>query len=47
MFLSRYSIVWLFTYGNGLATKKKMLQGEGVLFKKDSVDLAASAWNPK
>ena len=36
-----------YAYGSGLATKKKMLEKEGVVFKGASVDLAKSGWKPK
>jgi O-6-methylguanine DNA methyltransferase len=36
-----------YAYGSGLPTKKKMLEKEGVKFRKDSVDLAASGWKPR
>jgi O-6-methylguanine DNA methyltransferase len=36
-----------YAYGDGLATKKKMLQKEGVVFKGDKVDLNESQWQPK
>jgi len=35
-----------YAYGNGLSTKKKMLQKEGVSFKGERVDLAISRWQP-
>jgi O-6-methylguanine DNA methyltransferase len=35
-----------YAYGDGLATKKKMLEKEGVKFKNDSVDLSVSGWKP-
>lgn len=33
--------------GNGLSTKKTMLQKEGVQFKGEKVDLSESQWQPK
>lgn len=30
----------------GISSKKEMLLGEGVFFKKDKVDLTRSLWNP-
>lgn len=36
-----------YAYGDGLATKKKMLKKEGVAFKGEKVDLKASQWQPK
>jgi hypothetical protein len=33
-----------YAYGNGLATKRAMLKKEGVIFKGEKVDLAASGW---
>ena len=36
-----------YAYGEGLVTKKKMLQKEGVQFKGDKIDLAQSLWKPK
>jgi methylated-DNA-[protein]-cysteine S-methyltransferase len=33
-----------YAYGNGVATKKSMLEKEGVVFRKDSVDLTVSGW---
>lgn len=35
-----------YAYGNGTSTKKQMLQKEGVKFKGERVDLAASQWQP-
>ncbi|KND49357.1 MAG: methylated-DNA--[protein]-cysteine S-methyltransferase [Parcubacteria bacterium C7867-008] len=38
-----------YAYGEGLSTKKKLLQKEGVSFKLNgtTVDLAVSQWKPK
>lgn len=36
-----------YAYGDGIATKKKLLQKEGVDFKGNSVDLIKSGWKPK
>ncbi|MDB5237646.1 MAG: hypothetical protein JWL88_748 [Parcubacteria group bacterium] len=36
-----------YAYGDGLATKKKMLMNEGVAFKGERVDLKISQWQPK
>jgi len=33
-----------YAYGNGISTKKKMLEKEGVSFKGSNVDLARSGW---
>ncbi|OGC45528.1 hypothetical protein A2V49_01855 [candidate division WWE3 bacterium RBG_19FT_COMBO_34_6] len=35
-----------YTGGKGIITKKKMLKNEGVVFKKDKVDLSRSLWKP-
>jgi O-6-methylguanine DNA methyltransferase len=35
-----------YAYGDGLATKKKLLVKEGVQFKGANVDLRASLWTP-
>ena len=36
-----------FSAGNGINTKRKMLEDEGVQFLKDTVDLSKSRWNRK
>lgn len=36
-----------YAYGSGIATKKKMLEKEGVAFRGAGVDLAKSGWKPK
>ncbi len=36
-----------YAFGDGIATKKKMLVKEGIQFKGEKVDLAASGWNGK
>lgn len=36
-----------YAYGDGIATKKRLLQKEGVAFKGNSVDLIKSGWKPK
>jgi len=36
-----------YAYGDGIKSKKLMLEREGVDFKGDKVDLAASGWSPK
>jgi O-6-methylguanine DNA methyltransferase len=36
-----------YAFGDGLATKKKMLAKEGVQFKGEKVDMKASQWHPK
>ena len=36
-----------YAYGNGISTKKKILEKEGVVFKGANVDLAKSGWKPK
>ncbi len=36
-----------YSAGKGIATKKKMLLNEGVIFKGDHVDLASSGWKGK
>ena len=36
-----------YAYGNGVATKKKRLQSEGVLFTGEKVNLALSQWQPR
>lgn len=36
-----------YAYGDGVSTKKSLLEKEGVIFKKDSVDLMRSGWEPK
>jgi len=33
-----------YAYGNGISTKKKMLEKEGVIFKGTIIDLARSGW---
>ncbi|HEY0010692.1 MAG TPA: MGMT family protein [Candidatus Paceibacterota bacterium] len=33
-----------YAYGDGLSTKKKLLSKEGVMFKKEAVDLTVSGW---
>lgn len=35
-----------YAYGNGIRTKKEMLQHEGVRFSGEKVDLRASLWQP-
>lgn len=35
-----------YAYGDGIATKKQMLQKEDVAFKGERVDLSASQWQP-
>ncbi len=34
-----------YAFGRGISTKKALLLKEGVLFKKDAVDLEKSNWN--
>jgi O-6-methylguanine DNA methyltransferase len=36
-----------YAFGNGISTKKELLQKEGVQFINDTVDLSASQWTPK
>jgi methylated-DNA-protein-cysteine methyltransferase-like protein len=36
-----------YAYGNGISTKQKMLEKEGVVFKGANIDLARSGWKPK
>jgi alkylated DNA nucleotide flippase Atl1 len=36
-----------YAYGDGLATKKKMLMKEGVEFRGEKVNLKTSQWRPK
>lgn len=36
-----------YAYGNGVVTKKRLLQKEGVMFKGEKVDLSISLWEPK
>lgn len=36
-----------YAYGNGISTKKKKLEQEGVKFKGEKVDLKISGWVPK
>lgn len=36
-----------YAYGDGLATKKKLLMKEGVAFKGENVDLMKSLWKPR
>lgn len=36
-----------YAYGNGISSKKAMLEKEGVKFKGQKVDLNASGWQPK
>jgi methylated-DNA-protein-cysteine methyltransferase-like protein len=36
-----------YAYGNGIESKKHILEREGVVFKKDKVDLKESLWAPR
>lgn len=36
-----------YSAGNGVITKKKMLQEEGVIFKENNVNLSVSQWQPQ
>lgn len=36
-----------YSAGNGISTKKQMLEAEGVIFKGDRVNLALSLWMPE
>lgn len=36
-----------YAYGDGIKSKKLLLEREGVDFKGDKVNLAASGWSPK
>ncbi len=36
-----------YSAGNGITTKKQMLLLEGVLFKREKVDLSQSLWQPQ
>lgn len=33
-----------YAFGNGIPTKKKLLQAEGVVFKGEKIDLKVSGW---
>jgi O-6-methylguanine DNA methyltransferase len=35
-----------YAYGNGTSTKQELLEREGVSFRKNTVDLKASQWQP-
>lgn len=36
-----------YAYGDGISSKKRMLEKEGVTFKGSKVDLKISGWQPK